>query len=196
MTTLCLILHADSMPVFFPLLQEGVKIQTDLGCSVNQFLIETLHISSNYIEDRIPTILLNGKAIEDLDAAILESNAVLALSSAMPGLVGATLRRGGHLSSMRSGITYQEDTIKETSPRGTITVKFFNALIRELGPKLLSQGFAMLSEHLVTLLHRIFGPLSEICAQGTIDDQEVAVTDLLENNLLADTEEIYFQIKT
>lgn len=48
-----------------------------------------------YVEERIQTLLLNGLAVDDPDTAVLESGARLALSAAMPGVLGATLRRGG-----------------------------------------------------------------------------------------------------
>ena len=52
--------------------------------------------------------MLDGKPVDDIGAALVQDGSTLALSAAMPGLVGATLRRGGAYSSFRSAITYHE----------------------------------------------------------------------------------------
>jgi hypothetical protein len=67
----------------------------------------------------------------------------VALSSALPGLVGATLRRGGFYACLRDSINYrQEDLPVDTRP-GTITIKLFNLLMDELGPVFLKKGIIM-----------------------------------------------------
>jgi len=195
MTHLSLTLPADKMFIFSPILQEGLKIQAEMGCSVKRFLCTTFPVSSEYIEERIPTIMLNGKVVEDLEGSIIEENAVLALSSAMPGLVGATLRRGGHLSTMRSGITYRENKKNQTPHRGAITIRFFNVLIRELGLKLLYQGITMSRVDLTVFIQRCFDPLKENCTNAMINNQKVTVVDLLKTKMLIDADEIFVQIK-
>ncbi len=123
----------------FLLLQQGVKIRRRVGCSVDAFLREELGAGPAMIE-KIQSIMLDGKPVDDIGAAMVHDGSVLALSAAMPGLVGATLRRGGAYSSFRSAITYHE-TGKACAPgEGRVSIKLFNLLMAELGPGLLRQG--------------------------------------------------------
>lgn len=123
----------------FLLLQQGVKIRRRVGCSVDAFLREELGAGPAMIE-KIQSIMLDGKPVDDIGAAVVHNGSVLALSAAMPGLVGATLRRGGAYSSFRSAITYHE-TGKSCAPGGGwVSIKLFNLLMAELGPGLLRQG--------------------------------------------------------
>lgn len=197
MVNLYLSIPAHGMAIFSPVLQEGIKIQANMGCSVKQFLSTTFHISPEYIEAHLPTIMLNGKAVDDLDIATLEENAILALSSAMPGLAGASLRRQGYLSSMRSGITYRGKKKSEKLHRGTIVIKFFNAVIRELGLKLLYQGITMRAIDFSFLLQRLSIPLKNNCTNVMIEDQEITITELLRMKILAGNSdnEIFLKIK-
>jgi hypothetical protein len=101
---------AEGISHFFPLFQEGVMLDTETGKSVREFLCATLGIDEDYVEGRISTIFLDSKPVDDLDTSIVDDGAVLALSAAMPGLVGATMRRGGYYAAMRSAISYWPDT--------------------------------------------------------------------------------------
>ncbi len=123
------------------LFQQGIRVEIETGCTIKSLLTHQWGLPQDYIMGRISTLFLNGKPVDDMETAIVRDGAVLALSSAMPGLVGAVMRRGGFYASLRGGITYHE-TLQDASIRkGTITVKLFNMLIRELGPHFLAQGF-------------------------------------------------------
>jgi len=61
----------------------------------------------------------------------------------MPGLAGATLRRGGLYASLRSAINYRENAGNTAIREGIITVKLFNLLIEELGPLFLKNGIIL-----------------------------------------------------
>ena len=81
--------------IFHFLLQQGLRIETPVGGSVQDFLIRQLGLNPEVIDEKIQTIFLNGKAVDDPGQAFLTDGASLALSGALPGLVGATMRRGG-----------------------------------------------------------------------------------------------------
>ena len=135
----------------FLLLQQGVKIRRRVGCSVDAFLREELEAGPAMIE-KIQSIMLDGKPVDDIGAAVVHDGSVLALSAAMPGLVGATLRRGGAYSSFRSAITYHE-TGKSCAPGGGwVSIKLFNLLMAELGPGLLRQGVLVKAADLADFL--------------------------------------------
>lgn len=136
---------------FSLLLQQGVRVRRRVGCSVAAFLREELGATPAMIE-KIQSIILDGKPVDDIGSALVQEGAVLALSAAMPGLVGATLRRGGAYSSFRSSITYHE-TGKACRPgEGWVYIKLFNLLMAELGPDLLRQGVLIKAEALADFL--------------------------------------------
>jgi hypothetical protein len=139
------------VPNFFQLLQQGVMIRSRIGCSVETFLQEELKATPGMIE-KIQSIMLDGKPVDDIGTAVLHDGATLALSAAMPGLVGATLRRGGAYSSLRSAITYHETGNACTPGEGWVNIKIFNLLMAELGLGLLGKGVLLRSADLLGFL--------------------------------------------
>lgn len=131
---------------FAGLLQRGVVVPAVTGCSLLSFLVDQIGIDPEYVRERISTIFLDGDVVDSVERAAVRDGAVLALSAAMPGLAGATLRRGGFYSAMRSTITHRAAA---DAPRlgaeasGTVRVKLFNLLIPELGPALLARGVVL-----------------------------------------------------
>jgi hypothetical protein len=125
---------------FSPILQQGFRVTARVGCTLRKLLCEQFAMGGDYVAERITTIFLNGKATDDLDTAIIRDGAVIALSAAMPGLVGATMRRGGYYSAMRSTITHADDRGSREDRIGTVRIKLFNMLLAELGPDFLRRG--------------------------------------------------------
>jgi hypothetical protein len=136
-------LAPELLRIFSPLLQSGIGVEVELGCSIQQLLTEQFGIASDYVSGRITTIFLNSKAIDKASTAIIPEGGVLALSGAMPGLVGATMRSGGYYAAMRGAMTYQNEGEVVVGQRGVITIKLFNLLLPELGPRLLLRGFLL-----------------------------------------------------
>ncbi len=133
---------------FSGILQRGFAFKARLGISIEAFLCGDLALSPQYVQERISTIFLDGKAVDSIEAALLREGAVLALSSAMPGLAGATLRRDGPYASLRASISYREDRANSPVREGKITIKLFNLLIEELGPLFLKRGIMLSSSEL------------------------------------------------
>jgi hypothetical protein len=146
--TLSLTLRPDSLKTFYPLFQQGVIIKTLVGCSIKDLLFRHLGITPEYLETRIQTLFLNGKAVDNPDKAFVRDGSTLALSGAMPGLVGATLRRGGTYASLRQAITLSEGEGAVPQKEGRVTLKLFNLLVPELGPLLMAKGFWIKGEDL------------------------------------------------
>ncbi|MCX5908268.1 MAG: hypothetical protein NTY64_14075, partial [Deltaproteobacteria bacterium] len=94
-TTLQLTLPGDQAVRFFPLFQQGIRLKVRVGCSLKQLLGEQLGLAPDYLEERVQTLFLDGKVVDDLENAFIRDGSVIALSAALPGLAGATLRRGG-----------------------------------------------------------------------------------------------------
>ncbi len=136
-------LNPELLRIFFPLLQEGVELQVEVGCTVKELLVEQFGISVDYLSNRITTIFLNSKAVDQAATAVIHEGAVLALSGAMPGLVGATLRSGGYYAAMRGAMTYTDAAGEATAKSGRIKFKLFNLLLEELGPRVLRLGILL-----------------------------------------------------
>jgi hypothetical protein len=156
------VVEKNLVPLFFMLLQQGVRIRRHVGCSVEAFLRQEIGAAPETIE-KIQSIMLDGKPLDDISSALIHDGSTLALSAAMPGLVGATLRRGGAYSSFRSAITYHE-TGKACSPgEGWVSVKIFNLLMAEMGPSLLRTGVLVRSSDFLGMLRERGEELRQGC---------------------------------
>lgn len=145
--------YCESNPgAWAPLLGGGIGIPIAAGLSLKRFLCDQLMIPSDYLEHRIQTILVNGRAVDDVDQLQIADGDVVALSAAMPGLAGATLRRGGHLAPMRAAISQNRDRpATEGHQRGIVVLKLFNLVAKEIGPQVLSGEIWLKSKDLIYL---------------------------------------------
>ncbi|MFO7765058.1 MAG: hypothetical protein R6V33_01350 [Pelovirga sp.] len=146
-----LTLDAELISAFYPLLQQGVRLPVATGCSVMELLHDQLGIAEVYVLDRITTLFLDGRPVDNLTSSVVDNGSVLALSAAMPGLVGTTMRRGGHLGAMREAISYHPPQTATTGS-GVVKIKLFNIPMKELGPLLLERGVVLTGSDLMTLL--------------------------------------------
>lgn len=160
--TVCLAVSSEQLASFFPLLQRGFAVPARPGSPVGAFLREELGLSAATIEARIQTVFLDGRAVDDIETALLGAGSTLALAPAMPGLMGAMLRRGGYYAAMRSGITHRAGAAPQADGAGRITLKLFGTALRELGPAILSRGIEVDGDELASLLES----LPEDCLRG------------------------------
>ena len=140
MSHVCIDTKAHLTPRFLALIAPGFRLKVKTGQSIRELLCGQLGISDDYFENRIQTIFLDGKAVDNTDSAWVENGSRLALSAAMPGLVGATFRKGGRYASFRGVISYSKSKKSVAEGEGEITLKFFNMIARELGPVFLQKG--------------------------------------------------------
>ncbi|MBW1842652.1 MAG: hypothetical protein JRI75_12815 [Deltaproteobacteria bacterium] len=130
----------DIIRRFTQLLGHGFRVSVTIGGSIREILCGQLGFKNGYLDDRIQTLFLNGKAVDDVDTAVVEDASTLSLSAAMPGVAGATMRKGGRYAAMRSQISYRSDTASADRQDGEITLKLFNLVARELGPTFFERG--------------------------------------------------------
>ena len=135
-----LTVESDRLSLFSSLLGQGFTLKVRTGCSLRELLCEQLGVRSDYVDQRIQTIFLNGKTVDDVNTAVIRQDSTLALSAAMPGLAGATLRRGGAYAAMRRQISHQNKAGHDSVADGVVMLKLFNLVALELGPGLLKQG--------------------------------------------------------
>ncbi len=146
------LLQTNQVSVFLPVLTKGFGMTHGECTTVHDFLAGELELSEQYIENRIQTIFLNGKAVDNIKAAGLSDKDTLALSAAMPGLVGATFRRGGRYAAMRQNVSHSNSCTSVPDKTKTIVLKLFNLVAKEIGPGLLARGIRIQGSDLIHCL--------------------------------------------
>ena len=140
------------------LLREGVHTRVHLGTSVQQVLTQDLHIPQERVDQDVQSIFLNGHPVDDMRTLIRAEGSVLTLSAAMPGLVGACMRRDGAYAQLRESISWQEERADEEEVHlGSIRVKLFNLMVPVLGPILLRHGVLVQGHRLRDVLASVQG---------------------------------------
>jgi hypothetical protein len=175
---LSLSFERDQMLYFLSLCQKGFIVPVQIGCSLKALLQEQFGISPAYLEERIKTIFLNGKSVDAPDTAIIRNDSTLALSAALPGLAGATLRRGGYLASFRTQLTHRENEGTLSPESGIIRVKLFNLLVNELGPLFLKRGIFFRRHDFAEFWKSLPGKFWEGCRAAKVNGQEVGMEEL------------------
>ncbi len=125
------------------LLQAGFLVSARIGLSARSFMRDILRFEDEYIEGAVSTVFIDSKPVDDIDAAVVVDGSLLALSAAMPGLVGAVMRRKSPYSSFRKAISYSSPLAgpkAEGRGEGLVRVKLFNSVMRDRGRDLLSRG--------------------------------------------------------
>ena len=152
--TLTIQFHGWATRIFWAAFQRGVRLQVRVNLPLREIICAELGIEPTYFETRIQTIFLDGHPVDRPQTAIVSDGAVVALSGALPGLVGATLRRGGRYAPLREAISLHRDSEDMApSPRaGSIQLKLFNQILTELVPALLSKGIRMASHDVLEVL--------------------------------------------
>ncbi len=173
-----MVLPLERLSAFFLLLQQGVWVNIQTGYSVASLLTEQFGITENYIIERVTTLFLDFKPVDDLKTSYVNDGSTLALSSAMPGLVGTTMRRGSHLAAMRGDISYQAQA-HEVGGTGHVRIKLFNTVMTELGATILAQGIRLASHELESLLSKQNDSFWQNSGGMTLDGQTIDRSDLL-----------------
>ncbi|MCG8507911.1 MAG: hypothetical protein MI741_01665 [Rhodospirillales bacterium] len=136
-----LVLREDEFSGLKPMLQAGIGIRAKPGRTLRPFLTGDLGFDPAYVEERLQTVLLDGAPVDDFDSATLWPGCTIALSGAMPGLAGATMRRGGYYARMREGIAHRDGGNRnaEANPETLVVyVKLFNRALEDLGRQLIA----------------------------------------------------------
>ena len=169
-TKISLTVKPDRMSLFSSLLGQGFFLKSRTGISVRDLLCHQIGVSDDYLDQRIQTIFLDGKVVDDVDTAVIRQGSSLALSAAMPGLAGAVLRRGGAYAAMRSQISHKNNTADDSAENGTVMLKLFNLVALELGPLFLKQGIWITGKNLGNFLQRVPDFFWDGCLTAEIDD--------------------------
>lgn len=163
---------------FHTLLQGGVSLEARTGMSVKEFLTEELGLTQEYLDTVVQTVFLDGKAVDDLASAFVKDGSTMALSAAMPGLLGATLRRGSFYAAMRKEISYREARISADRGPARVTIKVFNLLLGDLGPILLEKGIWVRGEGLQDFFENKNENFWIGCLEARLDGKQIPPTSL------------------
>ena len=191
---LCLYLEEKSIPIFFRLLQQGFGVEVQTGRSVKSFLCDQLGLDPEYVANRIKTLFLDGKPVDDIDSAMIRDGSTLAISGALPGLAGRVLRSGGRFASMRGTISYREKTVSESPKQGVVSMKLFNILLREMGPTFLKNGVWIEGNDLEDLIKRQPDTFWAGCKKASLDGKEVDLKEF--SGLKWKDREVFLQLRT
>ncbi len=141
MVHLSLTVEEGLLPRFCLLTGGGIVVGVDACCSIQELLCGRLGVPADYVDGRIQTVFLDGKAVDDPKTANVRPGASIALSTAMPGIAGAMFRRGSPYAPMRSQVSHADPGSEGAADcRGEVVVRLFNAEQGELGPMLLGRG--------------------------------------------------------
>ena len=168
-------LHVDAsgVPLFYSLFEKGVVLTTRTGCTLRDFLCSHLGIADEYLDQRIQTLFLDSRPVDDVDQPVVRDGSTLALSAAMPGLLGATMRKGGRYATLRKDISQHGDECGICETSGRVTVKLFNMVAREVGGRLLQAGVEVDGKDLLRIAHRYPDEIRHRIKTAQMDDRAV-----------------------
>jgi hypothetical protein len=179
---------------FYPVFQSGFFFQCHVGTSIEDLLLCQLDLNRAFVEEKVNTVFLDGKCVDDISSASLKEGAVAAFSSALPGLAGATLRRGGAYACLRDSITHQRENRTEGRRGGLITVKLFNLLMAELGKVFLEKSIVLNKSAFLYILKTMNECLWRHVNEIRVREMPVSNKNLLEKILLADCDRIMVRV--
>ncbi len=168
----------ERLAVFFPLLGGGFGLHTEVDLPLTEWFGRQPGLTVDYLRGRVQTIFLDGRAVDDADKAVIRDGATLALSAAMPGLVGATFRKGGRYAALRSAISYEAQDLRAGARKGLLTLKLFNMVAAEIGPVFLQRGIRLEGELLANFLTRLPRHFRQGIRSVQLDGRPVAFSDL------------------
>jgi hypothetical protein len=184
----------DLLPRFLRLLESGFFVKAPVGLSIKKLLCQHLGIPENYLAERIQTLFLDGKPVDDVENAHIQPDATLALSGAMPGLVGATFRKGGSLALMRKTISYHEEASTSGHGEARVKIKLFNMVLKDLGPVFLEKGVWIELVPFQEFLSRNLKTLKKMCTCLYLNDRKIEISDLAA--MKWKQAELFLQVKT
>lgn len=168
-----LVIDSPFAKEFYVLLQAGFTVKCLVGTSIENLFYDQLKLNPQLVEKKISTIFLNGKPVDDIAMATVQDGSTLALSGAMPGLVGATLRRNSPLASFRQSISTQQTSQNFKKTEGYIQIKLFNILLKELGLFFLERGIYLPRAVFISFIAQLTGDFYNKCGQTIINGKHV-----------------------
>lgn len=127
---------------FLALFQQGFFLRAPVGASLEEMLM-IAGFSREYLQTRVQTVFHNGNAVDDAVTETVGGGSTVALSAAMPGLVGAIFRKKSPIAALRSQAGKGGECVSGRGRTELIRVKLFNSVAEDMGPALLAQGILL-----------------------------------------------------
>ena len=192
-TELTLAISEELLPLFNTLLTLGFKVEARIGSSIEELLCNQFGVDGQYLDERVQSLFLDGKAMDEVHTPVLRDGSVLSLSAALPGLAGAVLRKGGYYAAMRG----QSPPVGEASAGvvggvGKVEIRLFNFTAREIGPLFLKRGILVRRDDLRFVLSGAVERLRKAGVTAMLDGQAVPVDELLQSS--PDNSDIWLRV--
>jgi hypothetical protein len=174
---------AEVLSGFTTLLQSGIYLNAPQGTSIGALLTTLPGFTKEYASQRVQTIFLNGLPADDLEQQLFGTEAVLALSAAMPGLAGAIFRKGGAHASLRTETAGELSEASSNDNPIQIRLKLFNMIAVERGAQILDEGCVIMASTLGKFL-TYRPPLLEAIQKITLNGEDIdrhTLTSLLQS---------------
>lgn len=162
------------------LLREGVDVEIKAGRSVEELLHEELNIDLDTIREQIKTIFLNQKPVDDLQTTVPD-RALLTLSGAMPGFLGACMRVNSPYARMRESISAagnSDANRRESDSYATVSLKIFNILVPEIAPQVLQKGILISRERFADHVENLPEEFWKSCHHIKVNRQNASPADV------------------
>jgi hypothetical protein len=173
----------SALPWFNEILQRGFFVINPVGISIEEFLTKQIGLSREYIGYKISTVLLDGKIVHDIGSALIKSGSVLAFSSALPGFVGASLKRGSINQPLCESSGSSEIISPDSRDRGVFCVKLYNLPMLELGPSFMRRGILLRSAGIAEFLKTQPDAFWKDCNKIFLNGEEIDPVSLDAKNL-------------
>ncbi|MHC1727642.1 MAG: hypothetical protein AB9866_16835 [Syntrophobacteraceae bacterium] len=157
---------------FFSILQQGVFI-SGRPLSTLWEVLDSAGFSRKYLEERVQTLFLNGSAVDDIESEKVRGGSVIALSAAMPGLVGAIFRKGSPISALRSRTEDCSAARADLNSKELVRLKLFNTVAREMGPMILGCGAILRAPELESFLTGRRELLGNVILEAELDGESL-----------------------
>ena len=173
MKQISLTVAAEALSRFTTLLQSGIYLDVPQGTSISGLLTTLPEFTKEYARKRVQTIFLDGLPADHLQQKLFGSEAVLALSAAMPGLAGAIFRKGGVHASLRTETAGELSGTKSNDQPIRVRLKLFNMIAVERGVPILDDGCVIMASALGKFLS-YRPPLLAAIEKSTVNGEEIA----------------------
>jgi hypothetical protein len=189
-----IVVKTDRIAVFFRLIESGFRLRIKTGLSIRELFCDQLGVSDAYYDDRIQTIFLDSKPVDNDNITRVYDGARIALAAAMPGLVGATFRKGGLYASFRGTISHSETGNCGVTGDGEIVLKLFNMVAKELGPAFLQKGIIIEGKLFQDFMLRNLEDLKAACNSTHLNNAEIDIARL--NEMKWADREIFLRVRS
>jgi len=124
-------------------LHAGFHFRIPGGLTVRKLLTSELGMDADYVENRVRTVFLGGRPVDDIDAALVRPGTEMTLSTMLPGVAGITMGRDNLIAAYRADITYHDDGSCAEYGQCVIFIKLLNFIAPETGHLFLPRGIGL-----------------------------------------------------